>query len=52
MLHSVCKKEQLTLPAELAYNVASLSGRNLRRALLMLETCRVQQCARRGCVLL
>ncbi|XP_043214816.1 replication factor C subunit 3-like [Amphibalanus amphitrite] len=43
VLHAVCKKEGLALPSELAQRIAEKSGRNLRRALLMCETCRVQQ---------
>lgn len=39
----VCKKEGLTLPNEMAVKIAEKSGRNLRRALLMCEACRVQQ---------
>ena len=42
-VQAVCKKEGLALPAELAQRIAEKSGRNLRRALLMCETCRVQQ---------
>ena len=43
ILHNVCKKEGLTLPAELSKRIAEKSNRNLRRALLMCEACRVQQ---------
>ncbi|GLH05921.1 hypothetical protein R5R35_007309 [Gryllus longicercus] len=43
ILQNVCKKEGVTLPPELAERIASKSGRNLRRALLMCETCKVQQ---------
>ncbi|CAM9527852.1 unnamed protein product [Ascophyllum nodosum] len=43
VLASVCRKEGLSLPAALAERVARTSKRNLRRALLMLEACRVQQ---------
>jgi len=43
VLQQVCRKENLNLPVELAQRIAELSGRNLRRALLMCETCRVQQ---------
>ncbi|TRZ16343.1 hypothetical protein HGM15179_010765 [Zosterops borbonicus] len=43
VLSSVCKKEGLTLPQELAQRIAEKSGRNLRKALLMCESCRVQQ---------
>lgn len=41
LLHDVAKKEKLELPPELATRVATASGRNMRRALLALETCRV-----------
>eukprot|EP00904_Undaria_pinnatifida_P000142 jgi/Undpi1/10128/HiC_scaffold_28.g12582.m1 len=43
VLSSVCRKEGLSLPAELAARVAKSSKCNLRRAVLMLEACRVQQ---------
>lgn len=43
ILHYVCRKEGLTLPDELAQRIAEKSGRNLRKALLMCEACRVQQ---------
>lgn len=43
VLRFVCRKEGLSLPDELAQRVAVKSGRNLRRALLMLEACRVAQ---------
>lgn len=43
LLQNVCKKEGLTLPTSLAEKIADKSERNLRRALLMLETCKVQQ---------
>ncbi|CAN0426930.1 unnamed protein product, partial [Hapterophycus canaliculatus] len=43
VLSSICRKEQLTLPPALAVRVAKASNRNLRRAVLMLEACRVQQ---------
>ena len=43
ILQYVCKKEGLSLPAELAQRIAEKSGRNLRRALLICEACRVQQ---------
>ncbi|KAK6641257.1 Subunit of heteropentameric Replication factor C (RF-C) [Polyplax serrata] len=39
----ICKKEGIQLPETLAYNIAQKSGRNLRRAILMCEACRVQQ---------
>lgn len=43
ILINVCKKEGLTLPQEMAVKIAEKSGRNLRRAILMCEACRVQQ---------
>ncbi|XP_075812694.1 replication factor C subunit 3-like [Microtus pennsylvanicus] len=43
VLSSVCKKEGLALPSELAHRLAEKSCRNLRKALLMCEACRVQQ---------
>uniref|UniRef100_A0A3Q0T6M0 Replication factor C (activator 1) 3 n=1 Tax=Amphilophus citrinellus TaxID=61819 RepID=A0A3Q0T6M0_AMPCI len=43
VLTSVCKKEGLLLPPELAKRISEKSGRNLRKALLMCEACRVQQ---------
>ena len=43
VLKSISRKEQFTLPDELAINVARQSGRNMRRAVLMLEACKVQQ---------
>ncbi|KAL6473201.1 hypothetical protein MHYP_G00193890 [Metynnis hypsauchen] len=43
VLTSVCKKEGLLLPVELAKRIAEKCGRNLRKALLMCEACRVQQ---------
>lgn len=43
VLIGVCKKEGLVLPNELARQIAEKSGRNLRKALLMCEACRVQQ---------
>lgn len=43
VLQSTCKKEGLTLPSELAQRIAEASNRNLRRALLMCEACKVQQ---------
>jgi len=41
VLHNVCKKEGLDLPQELALKIAFKSERNLRRALLMCEACKV-----------
>jgi hypothetical protein len=40
---SICRKEGLSLPNELAERIALQSNRNLRRAILFLETCKVQQ---------
>ncbi|CAN0285759.1 unnamed protein product, partial [Phaeothamnion confervicola] len=44
VLHEVCRREQLALPEQLAARVAKQSGRNMRKAVLMLEACRVHQC--------
>lgn len=38
----MAQKESIALPDELAVNIARESGRNLRRAVLMLESCHVQ----------
>ncbi|XP_063702225.1 replication factor C subunit 3 [Culicoides brevitarsis] len=43
ILEFVCRKENLQLPAELATRIAEKSERNLRRAILMLQACKVQQ---------
>lgn len=43
VLNHVAKKEGLTLPPALAGRIAQQSGRNLRRAILSLEACKVQQ---------
>ncbi|XP_075827324.1 replication factor C subunit 3-like [Microtus pennsylvanicus] len=43
VLSSVCKKEGLALSSKLAHRLAEKSCRNLRKALLMCEACRVQQ---------
>ncbi|XP_014087609.1 replication factor C subunit 3 [Bactrocera oleae] len=43
VLQLTCKREGLTLPAELAARIVEKSEHNLRRALLMLEACKVQQ---------
>ncbi|XP_054270914.1 replication factor C subunit 3 [Macrosteles quadrilineatus] len=43
ILQSVCKKEGLTLPVEFADKIAEKCDRNLRRAILMCEACKVQQ---------
>jgi replication factor C subunit 3/5 len=42
-LAHVAKKEGLVLPVPLADRIATASNRNLRRAILMLETCKVKQ---------
>lgn len=43
VLYNVCKKEGLNLPSELGLRIAKCADRNLRRALLMCESCKVQQ---------
>mmetsp|Transcript_42 Transcript_42/g.102 ORF Transcript_42/g.102 Transcript_42/m.102 type:complete len:389 (+) Transcript_42:107-1273(+) len=43
LVHQVAKKEHLTLPDALALRIAKESKRSIRRALLMLETCRVDR---------
>ena len=43
ILQTVCKKEGLNLPTELAQRIAEKSQGNLRRAILMCEACKVQQ---------
>jgi replication factor C subunit 3/5 len=43
VLQKVCKSERVQLPDELAVRIAAMSKRNLRRAVLMLEACKVQQ---------
>lgn len=43
ILNHICSKENLQLPPELAQNIAEKSERNLRRAILMLEACKVQK---------
>ncbi|XP_043483020.1 replication factor C subunit 3 [Leptopilina heterotoma] len=43
ILHSIIKREGLNLPDELATRLAETSERNLRRAILMLEACKVEQ---------
>eukprot|EP00977_Amphora_coffeiformis_P002479 scaffold464_cov181-Amphora_coffeaeformis.AAC.17 len=42
VLQTVARKQSLTLPEPLAITIARESSRNLRRALLMLEACHVQ----------
>ncbi|KAL3788026.1 hypothetical protein HJC23_008370 [Cyclotella cryptica] len=41
VLKTVARKESISLPDELAISLARTSNRNLRRALLMLESCHV-----------
>lgn len=41
-LQTIARKENLKLPEELAMRIAEQSHRNLRRAILMFEACRVQ----------
>mmetsp|Transcript_3074 Transcript_3074/g.6374 ORF Transcript_3074/g.6374 Transcript_3074/m.6374 type:complete len:387 (-) Transcript_3074:345-1505(-) len=41
VLKTVSRKESITLPDELAISISRSSNRNLRRALLMLESCHV-----------
>lgn len=43
VLGAVAKKERLDLPKALAARIARSADRNVRRAVLMLEACRVQQ---------
>lgn len=43
ILQTICKKEGLTLPSELAKRIAEKSERNLRKAILSCEACKVQQ---------
>jgi replication factor C subunit 3/5 len=43
ILQSLAKKENLVLQPELASRIANKSERNLRRAILMLEACKVHQ---------
>lgn len=43
ILQTICKKEGLALPEALAHKIALKSERNLRRAILMMESCKVQQ---------
>lgn len=43
ILQQTCKREDLNLPVGLANRIAQASGRNLRRALLICEACKVQQ---------
>ena len=43
VLSTVAKKEGLNLPNDLASRIAEKSNRNLRRAILMLQSCKVAQ---------
>lgn len=43
VLQNISKKEGINLPPELAERICNKSQRNLRRAVLMLEACKVQQ---------
>lgn len=43
ILQKTCKKEDLNLPEKLARRIAAVSNRNLRRALLICEACKVEQ---------
>lgn len=43
VLQQTCRMEGLSLPPELARRVAEVSQRNMRKALLLCEACRVQQ---------
>ncbi|KNC72836.1 hypothetical protein SARC_14604, partial [Sphaeroforma arctica JP610] len=43
VLLGICKKENLRMPEALAVKIAESSERNLRRAILTAETCRVQE---------
>lgn len=43
IIQQICKKEGLTIPVELANKISEKSNRNLRRALLMCEACKVQR---------
>ena len=46
VLEFIGKKEGLQLPPGFAARVAAKANRSLRRAILLLETCRVQQLSR------
>lgn len=43
VLRAIAQKESIVLPDELAVNIARESSRNLRRAILMFESCHVQR---------
>lgn len=44
VMAQVCSKERVALPDGLGDKVAATANRNMRRALLMLEACKVKQC--------
>lgn len=44
-LQGIAKKEHVALPTELAQRIAESSGRNVRKAILTLESCKVQASA-------
>lgn len=43
VLAEIAIQENIEVPRELLENIATASARNMRRAILMLESCRVQQ---------
>nr|CAH7763611.1 unnamed protein product [Callosobruchus chinensis] len=43
ILQSVCKKEDINLPLNFAKKIVEVSDRNLRRALLICEACKVEK---------
>ncbi len=43
VLQSIGKKENCPIPLELAHRISEKSNRNLRKAILVMEACRVQQ---------
>ncbi|XP_037805805.1 replication factor C subunit 3 [Lucilia sericata] len=43
VLQAISKRENIALPSQLAERIIEKSERNLRRAILMLEACKVQQ---------
>ena len=48
VLNAVAKKEKVSLPLQAAAKIAAASGRNLRRAVLMLEAVKVQSSGEGG----
>jgi replication factor C subunit 3/5 len=48
-LDNVCKREGLQLPKQLAAKIAASSKGNMRRAILMLESSKVQRCVSVSC---